>query len=67
MSQETDDIHQRLIDASNAAARTQEGSRVLQEQSLRDLAFVEDRLKADAAASRPGFGLRFQQITPVYR
>lgn len=50
----------------------QRGGRVIEQQNIRDLAEAMKTLRdltvaESTAATKPGAGLRFQQITPVYR
>lgn len=55
---------------ANAAAGIQsatvDGNTVNAQDPLKQLD-VANRLAANQAASKPGFGFRFQQIKPVYR
>lgn len=71
MPLDSDDIDA-LIDTVAAAPKSESSNgRTITEHELQSLIALAKHRKQetaeDSAATRPGFGLRFQQITPVYR
>jgi hypothetical protein len=74
MSDTTDELIEQALDLVSKPQSVAKGDASLARQNLRGLSdlikTVADIEAADVASSqpdRPGFGLRFQKITPYYR
>lgn len=74
MSDVVDDLIEDIADVAGKAKRVSSGDKILERQNVADMAQAAKVLNelssaADTAsiAAKPGSGLRFRQITPVYR
>jgi hypothetical protein len=64
---DVDDINDAIADNASGPKRMRVGAEEVEQHSVKDQIAARDDLAARQAATRPGFGFRFQQIKPVYR
>ena len=62
-----DDVEDALVENVQGAKRMQSSAGSVESQPGADQIAAIEYLRGTQAATRPGAGLRFQQITPVYR